>query len=32
MVPLEVLEPTGDTPARDIAATDERQPLGSCAG
>lgn len=32
MVPLEVLEATGDTPARDIAPSDERQPIGSCAG
>ncbi|RYE10824.1 MAG: caspase family protein [Hyphomicrobiales bacterium] len=32
MVPLEVLEATNDTPARDITPTDERQPVGSCAG
>ena len=31
MVPLEVLEPTGDTPAAAIAPSDERPLTGSCA-
>jgi hypothetical protein len=30
MVPVEVLEPTGDTPAAEIEPVDERTPMGSC--
>lgn len=30
MVPLEVVSPTGDTPAAEIAPVDERAPVGSC--
>jgi hypothetical protein len=31
MVPLEVIEPSGETPAAEIAPVDERVPVGSCA-
>lgn len=30
MVPVEVIEATGDTPAAEIAPVDERAPVGSC--
>lgn len=30
MVPLEVVPPTGETPAAEIAPVDERTPVGSC--
>jgi hypothetical protein len=30
MVPLEVVSPTGETPAAEIAPVDERTPVGSC--
>ena len=32
MVPVEALDPTGKDAAADIAAVDDRQPEGSCAG
>jgi hypothetical protein len=31
MVPVEVIEPSGETPAAEIAPVDERVPVGSCA-
>ncbi len=30
MVPVEVIEPSGETPAAEIAPIDERTPVGSC--
>ncbi len=31
MVPVEVIEPSGETAAAEIAPVDERQPVGSCS-
>ncbi|MEO6013541.1 MAG: hypothetical protein ABIQ30_08165, partial [Devosia sp.] len=32
MVPVEALEPSGETAAAEIAAVDPREPVGSCSG